>query len=75
MAEPPGTTCESLVSGATPRRARMDHLADTVFNRPENRWPHLADAEIVGAWRFRTVLATDGIATAGRRSEHVGVSV
>ena len=49
----------SLVSSATP-----DQLA---WKSSPARWSitqilaHLADAEIVGAWRFRTVLERDGV--------------
>ena len=59
MAETPNHL-RSLVSGATPR--------ELAWTTSPTRWSivqivaHLADAEIVGAWRFRTVLATDGVA-------------
>lgn len=60
------------VLSATPDRLRM--LVDgassgaLVWTSLPDRWSvtqiaaHLADAEIVGAWRFRTVLAEDGVA-------------
>jgi hypothetical protein len=50
----------SLVTGATPR--------ELAWTTSPTRWSivqivaHLADAEIVGAWRFRSVLAADGVA-------------
>jgi hypothetical protein len=50
----------SLVSGATPR--------ELGWTASPTRWSvtqivaHLADAEVVGAWRIRSVLARDGIA-------------
>lgn len=59
MAETPGRL-QTLVSGASAEELRWTPA-------PE-RWTigqiaaHLADAEIVGAWRFRTVLAQDGVA-------------
>ncbi len=59
LAETPNRL-RSLVSGAT-----RDELNWTTV---PTRWSiaqivaHLADAEIVGAWRFRSVLAQDGIA-------------
>lgn len=51
---------QSLVSGATAR--------ELAFTTSPERWSitrivaHLADAEIVIAWRIRSVLASDGIA-------------
>ena len=59
MAETP-SRLRSLVSGATP--------AELTWTTAPTRWSitqiaaHLADAEIVGAWRFRSVLAQDGVA-------------
>jgi uncharacterized damage-inducible protein DinB len=59
MAETPGRL-QQLVSGASPEELRWT-------NAP-GRWTigqivaHMADAEIVGAWRFRTVLTQDGVA-------------
>ncbi len=59
LAETPGRL-RSLVSSATP-----DQLT---WTSSPTRWTitqivaHLADAEIAGAWRFRSVLAQDGIA-------------
>ncbi len=50
----------ALASGATPDQLR--------WKPSPTRWSitqilaHLADAEIVGAWRFRTVLERDGVA-------------
>jgi hypothetical protein len=59
MAESPGRL-QGLVSGASAEELRWT---------PEpGRWTiaqiaaHMADAEVVGAWRFRTVLAQDGVA-------------
>lgn len=51
---------QSLVAGATARELAWTPLP--------SRWSitqivaHLADAEVVGAWRIRSVLASDGIA-------------
>ena len=51
---------QSLVAGATPR--------ELAWTSSPARWSitqivaHLADAELVGAWRIRSVLAADGIA-------------
>jgi hypothetical protein len=59
MAETPGRL-RSLVTSATP-----DQLT---WTSSPTRWTitqivgHLADAEVVGAWRFRSVLGEDGIA-------------
>jgi DinB family protein len=58
MAETPGRL-QALVSGASPAELR--------WTTASGRWTvtqiaaHMADAEIVGAWRFRTVLAQDGV--------------
>jgi hypothetical protein len=49
----------AFVSGATPR--------ELAWTPSPGRWSvrqiaaHLADAEIVGAWRFRSLLASDGV--------------
>lgn len=54
---------EALVESATPGALQ--------FTTAPDRWSvtrivaHLADAEIVGAWRFRSVLAQDGAALQG----------
>jgi hypothetical protein len=59
MAETPGRL-ERLVVGASPDELR--------WAASPGRWTigqiaaHMADAEVVGAWRFRTVLAQDGVA-------------
>lgn len=59
MAETPGRL-QALVSGASAEALR--------WTTAPARWTigqiaaHMADAEIVGAWRFRTVLAQDGVA-------------
>jgi hypothetical protein len=58
MAESPGRL-KALVSGASAEELR--------FTTAPERWTigqiaaHMADAEVVGAWRFRTVLAQDGV--------------
>jgi DinB superfamily len=58
MAETPGHL-RTLVTGATPR--------ELAWKPSPTRWSvvqilaHLADAEVVGAWRFRSVLAADGL--------------
>lgn len=58
LAETPGRL-RSLVTSATPRELR--------WTTTPTRWSiativaHLADAELVGAWRFRSVLARDGV--------------
>jgi hypothetical protein len=58
LASTPGRL-RSLVGGATPEELR--------WTTSPTRWSiveivaHLADAEIVGAWRIRSVLARDGI--------------
>jgi len=59
-----------MVLESTPSRLRdltAGHGREEICRRPgPGRWSvleivtHLADAEIVGAWRFRSVLATDG---------------
>jgi hypothetical protein len=57
LAATPGRL-RSLVGGATPR--------ELAWTTSPTRWSivqiaaHLADAEIVGAWRIRSVLASDG---------------
>lgn len=62
MAAAPGRLRE-LVSSAAP--------AELTWTTSPERWTiteiaaHLADAEIVGAWRFRTMLARDGVALQG----------
>lgn len=61
---------EILASTPARLRALLDAAsADTLSRAPApGRWSvaeivaHLADAEIVGAWRFRSVLAQDGVA-------------
>lgn len=66
MAETPGRL-QGLVSGATPEQLR--------WTDSPGRWTitqiaaHLADAEVVGAWRFRSVLAQDGVALQGYDQE------
>jgi hypothetical protein len=58
LSETPGYL-RGLIEAATPRELSWSPSPD--------RWSvtqivaHLADAEIVGAWRFRSILATDGI--------------
>jgi hypothetical protein len=58
LAETPGRL-QSLVNGAT--------AAQLTWTTSPTRWSiaqivaHLADAEVVGAWRFRSVLGQDGI--------------
>ena len=58
MAETPGRL-QALTSGASAEELR--------FTTAPERWTigqiaaHMADAEVVGAWRFRTVLAQDGV--------------
>jgi hypothetical protein len=58
LAATPGRL-RSLVGGATPR--------ELAWTSSPTRWSivqiaaHLADAEIVGAWRIRSVLASDGV--------------
>lgn len=59
------------VLATSPRRAReltSDATSDELAYAPSpDRWSivqilaHLADSEIVGAWRFRTVLGQDGV--------------
>lgn len=59
LTETPGRL-RALVSGAA--------AADLQWTSSPTRWSvgqivaHLADAEIVGAWRFRSTLAQDGVA-------------
>jgi len=60
------------VLSSTARRLReltAGRIREELARKPDpQRWSvvqilaHLADAEIVGAWRFRSVLASDGIA-------------
>ena len=58
MADTPGRL-QTLVSGASADELR--------FTTAPERWTvtqivgHMADAEVVGAWRFRAVLAEDGV--------------
>jgi len=50
----------SLVSGRT--RAQLDHKPGPDKWSATEILAHLADAEVVGAWRIRSVLATSGTA-------------
>jgi DinB family protein len=58
LADTPGRL-RSLIASATPRELR--------WTSAPTRWSiaiilaHLADAEVVGAWRFRSLLTRDGI--------------